>query len=67
MQFHMPYVNTMVSIKTMEDVDITAINPVTTVEEDTEHKITGIGVEAVVVDSTATLHITFVHTECVPT
>ena len=60
MQCHMAHA------KTMDDVDITATNPVTAIEEDTEHKTTGIGAEAVVVEPTSILHITVVHTECVP-
>ena len=37
----------MGAAKTMEDVDITATNSVTAVEEDAEHKTTGLGVEDV--------------------
>ena len=55
----------MAHVKTTEDVDITATNPVTAVEEDADHKTTGFGVEAVVVDPTVILHITVGHTECV--
>ena len=50
----------------MEDVDITATNTVTAVEEDVVHKTTVIGMEAMVVDPTVILHITIGHTECVP-
>ena len=56
----------MVHTKIMEDVDITATNPVTTVEEDAEHKTTVIGTDAVVVEPMSILHITVGHTECVP-
>ena len=48
--------------KTMEDVDITATNSVTEVEEDADHKPTGIGAEVVVVGPTVILHITVGHT-----
>ena len=51
--------------KIMEDVDTTSTNAVTAVEEDTAHKTTWIGAEAVVVEITAILHITVGHTECV--
>ena len=51
--------------KTMEDVNIMETNPVTEVEEDKEHKTTGIGVDAVAVQPTVILHITVEHTECV--
>ena len=37
-----------------------------TVEEDAVHNTTVIGAKAVVVESTVILHITVVHTECVP-
>ena len=36
----------------MEDMDITETNTVTAVEEDAEHKTTGIGAEAVVIEPT---------------
>ena len=49
----------------MEDVDTTAINIVIAFKEDTAHKTTGIGVEAMVVEPTVILHITVEHTECV--
>ena len=52
----------MVHTKIMEDVDITATNPVTTVEEDAEHKTTVIGTDAVVVEPMSILHITVGHT-----
>ena len=61
----MAQVKTMGSNKTMEDVDITANNPVTAVEEDAEHKTTGIGADAVLVELTVILHISVGHTECV--
>ena len=47
-------------------MDNTATNPVTVVKEDVEHKKTGIGAEAVVVEPTVILKITIGHTECVP-
>ena len=50
----------------MEDVDTTGTNTFTAVEEDAEHKTTGNGAEAVVVDSIVILHITVGHTKCVP-
>ena len=50
----------------MEDVHTTATNPVIAVEDDTVHKTTGIGAEAIVVNPTLILHITVGHTECVP-
>ena len=43
-----------------------ATNPVTAVNKDTVQKTTGIGVEAVVVESTLILHITVGNTEYVP-
>ena len=55
----------MEKARAMEDVDITATNIVTAVEEDAEQKITGIGAEAVVVDPTVILLITVGHTEYV--
>ena len=55
----------MLNAKTVEDVDITATNPVTAVEEDAEHTKIGIGAKAVVVEPTVILHITVGHTECV--
>ena len=55
----------MAQARSMEDVDITATNPVTAVEEDAEHKTTGIDTEVVVVEPTLILHITVGHTECV--
>ena len=57
----------MAQARNMEDVDITATNPVTAVEEDAKHKTTGIDTEAVVVEPTLILHNTVGHTECVPT
>ena len=62
----MAHVKTMKSAQIMEDVDTMATNPVITVEENAAHKTTGIGAEAVVVNSTLILHITVGHTECVP-
>ena len=59
MQCHMAHVN-------MEDLDITATNSVTAVEGDMDHKTTGIGAEAVVVEPTIILHINVGHTECMP-
>ena len=56
----------MLHSKSMEDVYITATNPVTVVEEDDEHKIMGIRADAMVVEPTVILHITVGHTECVP-
>ena len=50
----------------MEDADIMATNPVTAVDKDSDHKTTGIGAKAVVVETTVILHITVGHTECVP-
>ena len=50
----------------MEDVDITATNTVTTVEEDVKHKTTGIGTEAMVVEPAVISHVTVGHTYCVP-
>ena len=50
--------------RTMSDTDITATNPVTAVEEDADHKTTGIGAEAVVVEPTVILQITIGHMEC---
>ena len=38
--------------RNVEDADITATNPVTLVEEDADHKTTGIVIQAVVVEST---------------
>ena len=49
LQFPMAHVNTIEAAKTMEDMDATATNPVIAVEEDAVQKITGIGVEDVVV------------------
>ena len=46
-------------------MDILANNPVTAVEEDTEHKTMGFGAEAVVVEPTLILQITVGYTECV--
>ena len=62
----MAQVKTMGVAKTIEEVDITATNPVTAVKEDEEYKTTGIGADAVVVEPTVILHITFGHTENVP-
>ena len=62
----MAHVKTMGPAKTMEDVDITATNPVTAVKEDADHKTMEIGVEAVVVEPTVILHIAVGHTEFVP-
>ena len=56
----------MGAAKTTKEVDITENNKVTAAEEDAEHKIMGIGAEAVVVEPTVILHITVGHTECVP-
>ena len=52
MQCHVAHINTMGDAKIMQDMDTTATNPVTVVEEDAEHKTTRIGVEAVLVDPT---------------
>ena len=57
---------TMDAVKTMEDVDTTVTNPIIFVEEDGVHNTTGIDTDAVVVDSTVILHITFGHTEFFP-
>ena len=62
----MEHVKTMGSTKTMEDLDITATNPFTAVEEDPDHTKIRIGAEAVVVDLIVILHINIGHTECVP-
>ena len=62
----MAHVKTMGAAKTTKEVDITENNKVTAAEEDAEHKIMGIGAEAVVVEPTVILHITVGHTECVP-
>ena len=62
----MEYVKTIEAAKIMEDVDNTATNTVTVVKEDAVNKTTGIGADAVVVNPTVILHITVVHTECVP-
>ena len=51
----------------MEDENTTEANPVTAVEEGASHKKTGIGAEAVAVDTTVILHIAVGHTECVAT
>ena len=61
----MAHVN-MGSVKTMEDVDITATNPYNSVKEDAEHKTTGIGLEDVVLYTKLILHITVGHMECLP-
>ena len=66
LQRPMAHVKTMEAANIMEDVDTTATNPVIMVEEDAAHKTTVIVVEAMVVDPTVILHITVVHTECVP-
>ena len=58
----MSHVKTMGDANIMEDVDTTATNPVTAVEEEAEHKTTEIGMEAVVVEPTLILHITVGHT-----
>ena len=58
----MAHVKNMEAAKTMEDVDITATNPVIAVEEDAAQKTTGIYAEAVVVEPTVILHITVGHT-----
>ena len=50
----------------MEDVDITANNPVTAVEEDVQHKTMKILRDSVLVEPTVILHITVGHMECVP-
>ena len=50
----------------MEDVDTTVPNTIIAVKEDVVYNTTVIGAEAVLVDSTVILHITFGHTECVP-
>ena len=62
----MEHVNNIEATIIIEDVDTTATNPGTTVEEDAAHKTTGIGAEFVVVEPTVILHITIGHTECVP-
>ena len=49
------HVKTMEAVKTMEDMDTTATNPIIAVEEDAVHNTTGIGAEAVVVKSTVIL------------
>ena len=66
MQCYMEHIKTMSDSNIMEDVGITATNPVTTAEEYKVHKTTRIGAEAVVVETTVRLHITVGHTECVP-
>ena len=60
------HVKTMEAVKTMEYEDTTVINQIITVEKYTVHNTTGIGAEAVMVESTVILHITVGHTECVP-
>ena len=65
MQRPTAHVKNIEAAKIIEDVDTTATNPGTTVEEDAAHKTTGIGTEAVAVDPTLILHITVGHTECV--
>ena len=48
----MAHVKNMEAAKTMEDVDITATNTVTAVEEDVVQKTTVIGMEDMVVEPT---------------
>ena len=56
----------MAHARTMVDVDITETNLVTAIEEDADHKTTGICAEVAAVEPTVILHITVGHTECVP-
>ena len=58
----MAHVKTMGAMNIMEDLDTTATNPFTKVEEDMAHKTTKIGTEAVVVEPTVILHITVGYT-----
>ena len=58
-------VKTMGASKVMEDVYNAETNPVNAFEEDTAHKTTEIGAEAMVVEPTVILHITVGHTEFV--
>ena len=60
------YVTTMEAAKTMEDEDTAVTNKIIAVKKDEVHNTTGIGAEAVVVESTVIVHITVGHTECVP-
>ena len=60
MQCHMAHTRTMLY------ADTRATNPVTAVEEDADHKKTGIFTEVAVVEPTVILHITVGHIECVP-
>ena len=66
MQLPMAHVKTMEADNNIEDVDTTETNPVIATREDTVHKKTVIGAEAVVVKPTVILHITVGRTECVP-
>ena len=59
-------VTTMEAAKTMEDEDTAVTNKIIAVKKDEVHNTTGIGAEAVVVESTVIVHITVGHTECVP-
>ena len=60
----MVHIKTMGASKIMEDVDITAKNPVTAVKEDAVHKTTGIGVESVVVANSNLTHYFWTHGMC---
>ena len=48
----------MAHARTMESFDITATNSVTAVKEEAEHRTTGIGADAMVVEPTIILQIT---------
>ena len=65
MQCHMANVKNIGATTIMEDVDITATNQVTAVEEYAVHKKKIIGADAVMTETTIILHITVGHTECV--
>ena len=61
----MAHAKNMGAANIMEDVNTTATNPDTAVEEDAAHKTMEIGAEAVVVNPTLILHINVGHIECV--
>ena len=62
----MAHVKTMEAVKIVEDIDTTATNPFTAVEEEEAHKTAGIGAEDMIVDLAVILHITVGHTEFLP-